>query len=47
MNPASAPDSLLVIVPALNEEGAIGDVVRDIHQHVPGVPVVVDRKSVV
>ena len=41
MNPASAPDSLLVIVPALNEEGAIGDVVRDIHQYVPGVPVVV------
>jgi glycosyltransferase involved in cell wall biosynthesis len=28
-------------VPALNEEGAIGDVVRDIHQYVPGVPVVV------
>jgi glycosyltransferase involved in cell wall biosynthesis len=41
VNPASAPDSLLVIVPALNEEGAIGDVVRDIHQYVPGVPVVV------
>jgi hypothetical protein len=35
------PDSLLVIVPALNEEAAIGDVVRDIHLHVPGVPVVV------
>jgi hypothetical protein len=30
-----------VIVPALNEEAAIGDVVRDIHLHVPGVPVVV------
>ena len=41
MNPANAPDSLLVIVPALNEEGAIGGVVRDIHQYVPGVPVVV------
>ncbi len=37
----NAPDSLLVIVPALNEEAAIGDVVRDIHQHVPGVPVLV------
>jgi len=37
----NAPDSLLVIVPALNEEGAIGGVVRDIHLHVPGVPVVV------
>jgi glycosyltransferase involved in cell wall biosynthesis len=31
----------MVIVPALNEEGAIGDVVRDIHRHVPGVPVLV------
>jgi glycosyltransferase involved in cell wall biosynthesis len=41
VNPANAPDSLLVIVPALNEEGAIGGVVRDIHQYVPGVPVVV------
>ena len=36
-----APDSLLIIVPALNEEAAIGGVVRDIHQHVPGVPVLV------
>lgn len=35
------PDSLLIIVPALNEEAAIGAVVRDIHLHVPGVPVVV------
>ncbi len=35
------PDSLLVIVPALNEEAAIGSVVRDIHLHVPGVPVLV------
>jgi glycosyltransferase involved in cell wall biosynthesis len=35
------PDSLLVIVPALNEEAAIGDVVREIHQHVPGVGVLV------
>ena len=41
MTSPNAPDSLLVIVPALNEEGAIGYVVRDIHQHVPGVPVVV------
>ena len=41
MTPPNTPDSLLVIVPALNEEGAIGGVVRDIHQHVPGVPVLV------
>ncbi len=34
-------DSLLVIVPAFNEEGAIGDVVRSIHTHVKGVPVLV------
>ena len=41
MNSPNTSDSLLVIVPALNEEAAIGDVVRDIHQHVPGVPVLV------
>jgi hypothetical protein len=41
VTPPNAPHSLLVIVPALNEEGAIGGVVRDIHQHVPGVPVLV------
>ena len=35
------PDSLLIIVPALNEEGAIGNVVREIQQYVPGVPIVV------
>jgi glycosyltransferase involved in cell wall biosynthesis len=38
---ASGPDSLLVIVPAFNEEGAIGDVVRSVHEHVPGAPVLV------
>ncbi|MBZ5576387.1 MAG: glycosyltransferase family 2 protein [Acidobacteriia bacterium] len=38
---ATGPDSLLIIVPALNEEGAIGGVVRSIHQEVPGVPVLV------
>jgi len=37
----TAPDSLLVIVPALNEEGAIASVVRSVHEHVPGVPVLV------
>ena len=34
-------DSLLVIVPALNEEAAIGEVVLSIRRHVPGVPVLV------
>jgi glycosyltransferase involved in cell wall biosynthesis len=38
---APAPGSLLVIVPALNEEAAIAAVVGEIHQHVPGVPVLV------
>lgn len=35
------PNSLLVIVPALNEEAAIGGVVRSVQQYVPGVPVLV------
>jgi glycosyltransferase involved in cell wall biosynthesis len=35
------PESLLVIVPALNEEAAIAGVVRQVHQFVPGVPVLV------
>src|ERR1700736_5998395 len=38
---ADGADSLLVIVPAFNEEGAVGDVVRSIQQYVPGVPVLV------
>ncbi len=38
--PASA-DSLLVIVPAFNEEAAVGDVVRAIHSALPGTPVLV------
>lgn len=38
---ARGPDSLLVIVPALNEEGAIGGVVHGVHEHMPGVPVLV------
>jgi len=38
---ASGPDSLLIIVPAFNEEAAVGHVVREIHEVVPGVPVLV------
>ena len=41
MTRATGPDSLLVIVPAFNEEGAIAGVVRSVHRHVPGVPVLV------
>ncbi len=37
----NSPDSVLVIVPAFNEEGAIADVVRSIRECVPGVPVLV------
>jgi glycosyltransferase involved in cell wall biosynthesis len=43
----SGPDSLLVIIPALNEAGAIAGVVQSIQKHVPGVPVlVIDDGSV-
>ncbi|HEY1221784.1 MAG: glycosyltransferase family 2 protein [Bryobacteraceae bacterium] len=35
------PGSLLVIVPAYNEQGAVGDVVRELEEQVPGVPVLV------
>jgi glycosyltransferase involved in cell wall biosynthesis len=38
---AAGADSLLVIVPAFNEEAAVGEVVRSIQQFVPGVPVLV------
>lgn len=41
MTPSSTRGSLLIIVPALNEEAAISGVVSEIHQHVPGVPVLV------
>jgi glycosyltransferase involved in cell wall biosynthesis len=38
---AQGPDSLLVIVPAWNEAGAIEGVVRSIREHVPEAPVLV------
>jgi len=38
---AQGPDSLLVIVPAFNEVGAVGDVVRSVKRSMPGVPVLV------
>src|SRR5437867_4227192 len=37
----SADRSLLILVPAFNEEAAIAGVVRSIHSSVPGVPVLV------
>jgi hypothetical protein len=41
VTPGVNPDSLLVIVPAFNEQGAIAGVVSSVHLHVPGVPVLV------
>jgi hypothetical protein len=38
---ANGPDSLLVIVPCLNEEGAIAGVVRSVREVMPGTPVLV------
>lgn len=38
--PAGA-NKLLILIPALNEAGAIGNVVREVHQAMPGVPVLV------
>ena len=38
---AEKPDSLLVIVPAYNEVGAIADVVRSVNREMPGIPVLV------
>lgn len=41
MKRPSASGSLLVIVPAFNEEGAIAGVVSSVHRHVPDTPVLV------
>jgi len=38
---AEGPDSLLVIVPAFNEVGAVAGVVREVNETMPGVPVLV------
>lgn len=39
LNSRSSP--LLVLIPALNEEGAIANVIREVYRAVPGVPVLV------
>jgi len=41
MNAASGPDSLLILVPAFNEEGAVGQVVREIRDVFPEAPILV------
>jgi glycosyltransferase involved in cell wall biosynthesis len=35
------PESLLIVIPAFNEEGAIATVVADVHRNVPETPVLV------
>ncbi|MBV8843765.1 MAG: glycosyltransferase family 2 protein [Bryobacterales bacterium] len=43
-NPAGG--KLLILIPAFNEEGAVGDVIGEVHAVMPGVPVlVVDDSS--
>ena len=41
MTRSGGADSVLIIVPAYNEEGAVGGVVEEIHAALPGVPVLV------
>lgn len=41
MRRASEAGQLMVIIPAFNEEGAVGSVIQEVGQVVPGVPVVV------
>ncbi len=37
----NGPDSLLILVPAYNEEGAIASVIRDVNASMPGVPILI------
>ncbi len=41
MKRSSGPGEVMVIVPAFNEEAAVGGVVREVQQTMPGVPVLV------
>lgn len=41
MKPAEVEGKLLILIPAFNEEGAVGGVVRDVKAAIPGVPVLV------
>jgi len=38
---ASGPNQLMILIPAFNEEGAVGDVIREVHEVLPGVAVLV------
>ncbi|HUS06352.1 MAG TPA: glycosyltransferase family 2 protein [Bryobacteraceae bacterium] len=41
MKPASKGNRLLILIPAFNEEGAVGQVVREVQRSMPGVPILV------
>ena len=41
MRYAAEPDSLLILVPAFNEEGAIAGVIKEVNEVLPGTPVLV------
>lgn len=41
MNRVATADAVMVIIPAYNEEGAVGKVVREIHETLPGAQVLV------
>jgi glycosyltransferase involved in cell wall biosynthesis len=38
---AGQPNQLMILIPAFNEEGAIADVIREVNQVMPRVPVLV------
>ena len=41
MNPSNSTDKLLILIPAFNEAGAICDVVAEVRQVMPNVPILV------
>lgn len=41
MKRAPGPDALMILIPAFNEEGAVGGVVAEVHRSVPGAAVLV------
>ncbi len=41
MTSATSAAPLLIIIPAFNEEGAVGSVVKEVRQVMPGVPILV------
>ena len=41
MMKAVGPDSLMILIPALNEEGALANVIKEVNEILPGVPILV------